>query len=166
MIGFLQIFIAEAAAQALLSVAVDTLQLYQCLGVARRLRLQSHLFPRLYDMILLRAQCFEQIEGAVAELLVALVTPVGEEHGHSGVDGEQGNRGGRESLLAPPALQAKEVVGLPVGCHTGGKQFGDLVQGGAVHQARQSGAPLVIEACELNDADSGKILRTQAQETP
>lgn len=35
MIGFLQIFIAEAAAQALLSVAVGTLQLYQCLGVAR-----------------------------------------------------------------------------------------------------------------------------------
>ena len=32
MFGFLQIFIAEAAAQALLSVAVGTLQLYQCLG--------------------------------------------------------------------------------------------------------------------------------------
>lgn len=44
MIGFLQIFIAEAAAQTLLSVAVGTLQLYQCLGVARRLRLQSHFF--------------------------------------------------------------------------------------------------------------------------
>ena len=68
---------AEAAAQAVAPVAVFFLELYECLRVAGRLHGQAALLPQAGDVIILRLQLVQQVDGAVAQLLLLAVAAYG-----------------------------------------------------------------------------------------
>ena len=117
-------------------------------------------------MVLLGAQLFEQVEGAVAELFLLAVAAHGEEHGDGRVDDEHVDGAGTQSLGVLRAERAEGVVGLPVGRDVGGEQRLQLVDGLAVDELAQTGTALVVEIGQLGQTDVGEVLRPQAEEVP
>ena len=154
-----KVFISKAAAQAVAAVAVFAFELDEGLAVASGLCLQAALLPHVDDVVLLRLQLFQQVEGAVAELFLLAVATNGEEHGDRGVDDDDVERFLRQVFLAVGARGTEGVVGLPVGRDVGGQQLVQLLHRLALQQFAQPGAPLVVEAGQLGDAYVWEVLR-------
>ena len=83
-----EIFISDATSQAFLLVAIFLFELDEGLAVACILHFQSALLPHSYDVVVLGAEGFEEIEGSVAIFLFPTMSAVGEENGDDGVDNQ------------------------------------------------------------------------------
>ena len=91
---------------------------------------------------------------------------VGEEHGDGGIDHEQVQRAVSQVLLRLRTGGAKGVVRLPVRGDVRREQLLQLLHRFAPHQLAQSCLLLIIEVCQLRDADMREVLRAQAEEAP
>ena len=90
----LQVFVSDAAIQALLAVAVVLLQLDEGLTVAGVGRGEPALGPEADDVVVLGLQFLEEAAGSGTECFVVLVLAVSIEKGDDGVDEEQVECGG------------------------------------------------------------------------
>ena len=134
--------------------------------VARVFHVEAAVLPHPYDVIVLRFQLVEEVEGPLAEFLVALVAAVSKEDGYHGVDEEQLERRGREPFLLFFARMTEGVVRLPIRGDRAAEQFARRLHVVAVEQLAQSGPPLIEQIGQLSNANMWKILRTEPQKLP
>ena len=161
-----QILIADSASEAVLAVAIHLFELNKRLRVARAFHVEAAVLPHPYDVIVLRFQLVEEVEGPLAELLVALVAAVSKEDGYHGVDEEQLERRGREPFLLFFARMTEGVVRLPIRCDGATEQFACRFHVVAIEQLAQSGPSLIEQIGQLSNANMRKILRTEPQKLP
>ena len=88
-LALLHAVIAEAAAQAVLALAIACVQLDERLRVGCIFGCYAALVPQAYVGVVLGGQRHEQIVGASHEEFVLAMVAVGVQHGHYGVDNEQ-----------------------------------------------------------------------------
>ena len=131
--------IAEAAAQAVLALAVACVQLNERLRVGCIFGCYAALLPQAYVGVVLGRQRHEQIVGASHEEFVLAMVAVGVQHGHYGVDDEQVDGCRREMLGVATRLVAEGVVGLPVGAYGGLQRLAHLGKRAACGDAAQVG---------------------------
>ena len=131
--------IAEAAAQAVLALAVACVQLDERLRVGCIVGCYAALLPQAYVGVVLGRQRHKQIVGASHEVFVLAMVAVGMQHGHYGVDNEQVDGCRREMLGIAARCVAEGVVGLPVGADGGLQRLAHLGERDACGDTAQVG---------------------------
>lgn len=117
-------------------------------------------------MVILSLELLQEVEGSVAERVVELMSPEGEEHRHNSIDKQEVERSRGEVLLVGFALTSKRVVRPPVRSHRGSQEILHTLDVLTLNELREAQPSLEIEVGKLRDADMREVLRAQSEEAP
>ena len=134
--------------------------------VTCRLDGKAHLLPHPDDIVVLRLQLFQEVEGFVTEHLFTPMPSYGKEHGDGSVDHQQIERAVGEMFFVLVAGRAEGIVRLPIRSDMRTQQRLQFFDGLTFDELTQSCLPLVMEVSQLGDADMWEVLRTESEETP
>ena len=134
-----EIFVAYAATEAVLAVAIYFLELYQGLGVCRIGGIKPCVVPHFYNVVLLGLQLLKQAEAAGTHLIVSFVPAISEEHGDYSIDDDHVERLAGKGLGRFAACLTEIIMCLPVWSH----------------RSRESGLKLLDRLATENIAKAG-----------
>ena len=161
-----QILHSEAAAEAILAVAVGGAELDEGLAVGSRRHTDAGALPAACDVVAFGVHALENVEGPFGHVLIHLLAAIGEEQGRSGVDEQEVERRLLQRFRRASARAAEGVVFLPVGRGLDAEKLAQRIGTVGLEQTREVGAALVVEVSQLREAHVGKVLRPQAAKLP